>query len=121
MMLSIWLMFVLNPIVNYVFYKDPNERPNISANLEKQYTDDWRFLIPLYLYVIVDTITHIWALCVVSTTINIESILFENKLDNCVRWIAFIFVWGYSCGIGGLAAHELIHKNSLIHKFIGTF
>ncbi len=75
----------------------------------------------MYLYVVVDTLTHVWTLCVVSNTVNFQSSIFENKLDNWARTFAFIFVWGYSCGIGGLAAHELIHKNSLIHKVVGTF
>lgn len=39
---------------------------------------------------------------------------------NFFRWAAFIYVWGYSCGVGGLAGHELIHKKESIHKFFGT-
>jgi alkane 1-monooxygenase len=67
MMISVWLMFVLNPVMTYIFDDAANERPNIHPSLEKKYMEDKRFLIPLYLYIIVDTLTHIWALCVVST------------------------------------------------------
>ena len=56
-----------------------------------------------------------------SDIVKIEHPLFENKLTNPIKWFSFIFVWGYSCGIGGLAGHELIHKKEFIHKFFGTF
>ena len=39
---------------------------------------------------------------------------------NVFRWAAFIYVWGYSCGVGGLAGHELIHRKEWVHKFFGT-
>ena len=41
--------------------------------------------------------------------------------DNWIKWFAFAFVWGYSCGIGALGGHELIHKKEGIHKFFGTY
>ena len=59
---------------------------------------------------------------VVSDVVHIDHSIFENKMgNNYVRWFAFIFVWGYSMGIGGLAGHELIHKKEAIHKFFGTY
>jgi hypothetical protein len=114
-------MFILNPIINSFYKKSDGETPNIPAALEKKYVEDKRFLIPLYLYIVVDTLTLIWALCLVSDEIHFENSFFANKLTNPVKWFAFIFVWGYSCGVGGLAAHELIHKKESVHKFFGTF
>jgi alkane 1-monooxygenase len=53
--------------------------------------------------------------------LNQQYSIFEYKLDSFSKWFGFIFVWGYCCGVGGLAAHELIHKKEQIHKFAGTF
>ena len=89
--------------------------------MEKKYIEDKRFLLPLYLYIAVDFLTSIWLLIVVSDIVVIDHPLFENKLNGSfLRWFAFIFVWGYSTGIGGLAGHELIHKKEVVHKFFGT-
>lgn len=47
--------------------------------------------------------------------------IFADKLDSPLKMFAFIFVWGYCFGIGGLAGHELIHRKETIHKMAGTF
>jgi hypothetical protein len=61
LILSIWCMFILNPIINASLYKkealEAAESPNIPKHLERRYIDDWRFLVPLYLYIIVDSLT----------------------------------------------------------------
>jgi len=78
--------------------------------------------VPLYLYLVIDTLTQLWALTVVSDYYNPEWPMFQNKMNgNVFRWFAFVFVWGYSTGIGGLAGHELIHKKEAINKFFGTY
>lgn len=122
LVISVWMMFILNPVINSFYKKGEGETPNVPKHLEKKYTEDKRFLIPLYLYLLVDTLTQIWSLIVVSDVVHIDHPLFANKMgNNYVRWFAFIFVWGYSCGIGGLAGHELIHKKEAVHKFFGTY
>lgn len=121
LMIALWLMFCLNPLINYCQKDTFEERPNIPASLEKNYIDDWRFLVPLYLYVLLDACTHVWTLCVVSTEVNLEYSIFENRLKNAGQWFAFLFVWGYTSGVGGLAGHELIHKKQMIHKITGTY
>jgi alkane 1-monooxygenase len=83
--------------------------------------EDKRFLIPLYLYLLVDTLTLFWAFIVVSDKIHIDHPLFQNQLNSPIKWFSFIYVWGYTQGIGGLAAHELIHKREAVHKIFGTF
>ena len=123
LILSIWAMFILNPLMNSFFYGNGTdyETPNIPKSLEREYINDKRFLFPLYIYILADTLTQIWALFILSDNFQFESSLFQNKLDNPVKLFSFVFVWGYCLGIGGLAAHELIHKKHRIHKIVGTY
>ena len=120
-MVAMCMLYSMNPVFNYLFYKfSEGERPNLSAAQEKKFIDDKRFLLPLYVYVTLDTLSHLWALCVVSDQINFDSPFFANKLDSPTKWFGFMFVMGYCCGIGGLAGHGLIHKKDRFNKFLGT-
>lgn len=71
-------MFILNPIINSFYKKGEGETPNIPKVLERKYSEDKRFLIPLYLYIVIDTLTMIWALCVVSDIVEIDHPFFAN-------------------------------------------
>ncbi len=58
LMISVWMMFVLNPIMCVLLLKKgEGEIPNLPTHLEKKYSEDKRFLIPLYLYLFIDTLT----------------------------------------------------------------
>jgi hypothetical protein len=47
----------------------------------------------------------------VSTEFNFEHPLLKNQLgSDPMKWFGFIFIWGYTAGVGGLAGHELIHR-----------
>jgi hypothetical protein len=57
LMISVWMMFILNPVINSFSKKGEGETPNVPSHLEKKWTEDKRFLIPLYLYLLIDTLT----------------------------------------------------------------
>jgi len=79
---------------------------------------------PLYLYVLLDTLTWIWCMCVVSQTYPswMPARIFEDKITHTMGgFILFTFVWGYMSGVGGLAGHELIHKKTFHDKALGMF
>jgi len=122
LLVMLWIAYLIDPITFYLFKNNivDGETPNLTPAQEKKYTEDKRFLIPLYLFPIVDTLTHIWILIIFSDIVKIDHWFFENKLmDSYLKLGAFLFYWGYSMGIAGLAAHELIHRKESIHKATG--
>ena len=82
-------------------------------------------MLPLYTFVLNDTLNWIWCLFLVSGMNPLAdtsaSFIFENKHgDSLLNWMVFTFVWGYMGGLSGLAGHELIHKRTTYDKAIGT-
>ena len=83
-------------------------------------------MLPVYIFVINDTINWIWCLFIVGGINPLEgtdySFIFENKHgDSLLNWCVFTFVWGYMGGVSGLAGHELIHKREGINKAAGLW
>lgn len=77
---------------------------------------------PIYLYVLFDSLTWLWSLCVVSGVYPsfLPAALFEDKITQSIGgYCAFTFVWGYMAGVNGLAGHELIHKKEAFDKYLG--
>ena len=83
-------------------------------------------MLPLYTFVLNDTLNWIWCLFIVSGKNPLEdtyygSFIFENRHGDSVwNWVVFAFVWGYMAGLSGLAGHELIHKRESYNKAIGA-
>lgn len=59
-------------IILHHFYNDETnqDKKNISKKSEKIFMKDWRFNIPLYTCHFVETLTWIWALCVMSDQVK---------------------------------------------------
>lgn len=77
---------------------------------------------PLYIYVIIDSLTWLWCLCVVSGVYPsfLPDVWFKDRISQSWGgWAAFTFVFGYMSGVNGLAGHELIHKRNDLDKFVG--
>lgn len=63
LMVFLWVIYVLFPILDYVFSHDnENPDPELAKALEK----DWRFTFPLYISLIFETITYFYSLYLVS-------------------------------------------------------
>lgn len=66
------LMWVLLTayVVNFPYYrwtcKTPKKEINFDRVTERVFAKDKRFLGPIYLYVLFDSLTWVWCLCVVS-------------------------------------------------------
>lgn len=80
----------------------------------------------MYVFVLNDALTWLWALCLVSNKNPFAETdygyLFANKHGNNLgHWFVFTFVWGYMGGVNGLAGHELIHKKDPVNKMLGMF
>jgi len=97
---------------------------NFDRVSEKQFATDKRFMGPLYLYVLLDTLTWIWCMCVVSgvhPSFLPSSLFIDYNTQTTGGWMAFVFVWGYMSGVNGLAGHELIHKKNAFDKYLGMW
>lgn len=60
---------------------------------------EWRFLLPVYSFVINDTLNWLWCLMIVGELNPLEdtnfSFIFENKHGHgFLNWCVFTFVWG---------------------------
>jgi hypothetical protein len=57
-------------MINFPYLKSsaklPQQETNLDKHSEKIFKEDKRFMGPLYLYVLLDTLVWIWCLCVVS-------------------------------------------------------
>ena len=63
LLLPIWMMYLACPISNWIAQED---NQNLSQKSEKAFHMDKRFWIPLYSFNILETLTWIWALIVMS-------------------------------------------------------
>lgn len=122
-----WVMLIAYGI-NFPYMKWkaklPRQEYNFDRASEKQFAVDRRFMDPLYLYVLFDSITWVWAMCVVSgihPSFMPASLFIDYNTKSWGGWMAFVFVWGYMSGVNGLAGHELIHKRSAFDKYLGMW
>jgi len=122
-----WVMLIAYAL-NFPFMKWqvklPRQEFNIDRASEKQFAVDRRFMDPLYLYVLIDSITWIWAMCVVSgihPSFMPAELFIDYNTKSWGGWMAFVFVWGYMSGVNGLAGHELIHKRNAFDKYLGMW
>jgi hypothetical protein len=120
-----WVMFIAYGI-NFPYFKWQAKTPQLEYNFdrqsEKQFAKDLRFMGPLYLYVLMDTMTWIWAMCVLSgvyPSFLPAELFIDHNTQTWGGWMAFVFVWGYMSGVNGLAGHELIHKHNAFDKYLG--
>ena len=120
-----WVLFSAY-LINFPYFKraakTPQQEGNLDRNTERIFKADQRFLGPVYAYVLVDTLSWVWCLCVVSGVYPsfLPAWMFEDKITQTLGgWILFTFSWGYMAGVDGLAGHELIHKRHAFDKGLG--
>ena len=71
-----WLLYLVCPISNFVL---PEDNQNLVQRCERTFHNDKRFWLPLYTYNLLETITWIWALIVMSDKVNPDSFWFQQK------------------------------------------
>jgi len=120
-----WVLLV-SYAANFPYYKWTAKiawkEINFDRVTERVFAKDKRFLGPVYLYVLFDTLSWIWCLCVVSGVYPswMPAEYFEDKITKTAGgYMCFVFVWGYMAGVNGLAGHELIHKREAFDKMLG--
>lgn len=122
-----WVLF-LAYLFNFPYFSYNRKRARKETNLDRQSEKVWKnessFMGPLYAYVLMDALTWVWCLCVVSGVHPewLPSHLFEDYITQTTSgFLVFTFVWGYMAGVNGLAGHELIHRKESMNKGLGMF
>lgn len=116
-------------LVNFPYHPGAKwgvEETNLDKKTEETFKSDRRFNGPLYMFVLCDLLTWVWAFCVVSGVYpqqiyNANEIFKDRICQTPAGFCLFIFVWGYMAGVNGLAGHELIHRRESYNKAIGMF
>mgnify|MGYP001030670827 FL=1 len=118
LLLPIWLMYLVTPIGNFIA---PEDNQNLTQKCERAYLNDKRFWAPLYAFNILETITWLWALIVMSDQVNIDCYWFQLKPETNGQYFLFCLQWGYFCGLNAIGGHELMHKRETVNKLAGTW
>jgi len=106
------------PILNNVGKQD---NFNLSPKSEKAFEKDKRFYIPLHVFNVLETLTWIWALILMSDQVEFDNIWFYRKPKTTFQYLVFSFVLGNFASLNIIGGHELIHKKETYNKVIGTF
>lgn len=124
LLIPIWLAYLLSMSQ---FWRSPDyHETNLDQASETVFKRDWRFIVPVYAFVINDALHWYWCMFIVSGWNPLEGtageFIFENRHGSGIgNWCVFIFVAGYMGGVNGLAGHELIHKRETANKFWGMW
>lgn len=105
--------------VSHFFLQEDNFNLNLKS--EKIFTNDRRFWLPLYLINIIETLTWIWALILMSDQVEIDMQLFKMKPETFCEYFKFTMMTGLFCGLNAIGGHELIHKKEWYNKAAGTW
>ena len=99
----------------------PHDDLNLNIKSEKLFYADKRFWLPLYAYQLVETITWLWALVVMSDNVNINMLWFQMKPEGNFEYFMFCSTFGYFCALNGVNGHELLHKKEWYNKYLGVW
>lgn len=89
----------------------PDDHNNLSESRVRVFEKDKRFLIPLYVYWIIDFIFFYWVLYdIYSGKIGTTNFSFFI-MTICVAQMG---------AINAIVGHELVHRKAFIHKLCGT-
>lgn len=103
----IWSTYVAAPLLDYIL---PADSGNVAKNRQRKFEKDDRFLIPLYLTMILECLIYGYILYGVST-----GRLGANNLD----FVIYLFGAATLGAIDVTAGHELIHRRTGISKVLG--
>lgn len=105
--LHVWVAYSCLPVLDWAF---PLDKKNLTSEEEKAFEKDKRFLIPLYTYWILDFMTYVWALNIVSS----------GEVQGVFYFLCFTFGQSQLGGANAVVGHELFHRRETIHKITGT-
>jgi hypothetical protein len=119
-MLFLFLGHLKMVVHHFIYGENSKDSINLSKKNEKTFYKDKRFYIPLYACHLAETLTWIWALCVMSDKVKWESYyLTAIKPQTWLQYHCFGAVLGFITLINVTSGHELIHRRNSIHKYLG--
>ena len=92
---------------------------NIGPKSSNQFENDKRFLIPLFVYCILENVFWIWVLMLFSDRVPEDDNLFYFKPKTRFEIFALTFISIWHGGINQTCGHELLHKKPLWCKILG--
>ena len=117
MLVGAWLMYIGTPLYNYFFLYDDH---NIARKNEKAWINCKLFLIPMYTFELLQTLSWIYCMMLFSTKYQPDYWIFQMKPETTAHTILFYFVVGFFAGVSSTAGHELLHYKHWIHKVGGS-
>jgi len=99
----IFLIYVIVPLVDYCL---PLDHYNLEKRRAKAFEKDSRFLIPLYLYWVMDFVSYFWAIYTFTYS------EFYGVYDQLLLIVVTAHIGGVSLTIG----HEMLHRRQIWHK-----
>lgn len=117
-LLGLWMLLFVSPFSGYLV---PRDYMNLSPKSEKAFANDRRFVIPLHLFTVLETLSWIWALIVMSDKVHFNHYYFNVKPETAGQYFAFSFIWGVMGGLNAIGGHELLHKKEPYNKYMGQW
>lgn len=105
--LSIWVSFVLMPLIDSFL---PIDNYNVPKGAQKKFENDWRFKVPLYFVLIMDFTLYFYLITGIAS----------GRLGNSYFDFMVYVIGGAILGATNTTAgHELFHKRNIAHKIFG--
>lgn len=110
-------------ILNHFYSGEENQdRRNLSKKSEKIFSADRRYDYALWVCVLFETLTWIWALCLMSDKVKFEHhYLTAVRPQTTLQYAFFGAIIGFVTSMSVSAGHELIHKKDCFNKTVGTW
>ena len=102
----LWVMYVLIPIIDHIL---PPSLSNPTPEQEKVLMKQKRFLIPIYLFIVMTWVTYAWAF----------NYLYKTEMT-WFQFLTFCLVFGNIGILSLLYDHELFHKKDTLGRLIGN-
>ena len=103
----IWLIYISTPILDKIL---PIDTYNLNKKEIIAFEKDKRFLIPLYLYWLLDYFSYFWAMYTFT----------YGEFKGIFDEFSLVFVTSHIGGVALAIGHELLHRRQTIHKIMGT-
>jgi alkane 1-monooxygenase len=103
----IWVIYSLIPFLDQIV---PPDNTNPTPEEEKLLKSQWKWKIPIYLFIFMEWVTLLWSFSYIS----------RNDLS-LLNYLVFVLALSNVSAIGFLFSHELFHKKDTLGKVVGTF
>lgn len=113
-----WLVSAAGILKHYKGMSRSDE--DLPPAIERIWYADWRFQLPCYAVILLDTLLWIWALCMFSFEGPSEMWLFRAKPQTIPEYLVFYLTFGFFTAYALIAGHELMHRKEWYNKVIGT-